>query len=71
MRPVSGFAAAHALLGVFDGRAPRHCAVIARRRQHALEHLPVELARGSLDDELGALAGLGGRLAHDAGQGCT
>jgi len=29
---------------------------VLERRQHALEHLPVEFAGGALDDELGALA---------------
>jgi len=41
---------------------------VLERRQHALEHLPIELARGALDDQLGALAGIARRLAHDARQ---
>ncbi len=41
---------------------------VLERRQHALEHLPVELARGALDHQFGALAGVGRRLAHDARQ---
>ncbi len=43
---------------------------VLERRQHALEHLAIELARGAFDDQLGALAGigcgLGARCARDA-----
>ena len=49
---------------VHDGVAQH----VFERRQHALEHLAVELARGTLDDQLGALAGIGRSLAHDARQ---
>ena len=36
------------------------------RRQHRLEHLPVDLVALAVDDELGLLAGIGTRLPHDA-----
>ena len=36
--------------------------------QHALEHLTVQFAGRTLDDQLGALVGIGRRLAHDACQ---
>ena len=36
------------------------------RRQHRLEHLPVDLVALAVDDELGLLARVGAGLAHDA-----
>ena len=59
-------AAPQALLGLLD---PVHDSVaqhVLEGRQHALEHLPIELAGGAFDDQLGALAGFRGRLPHDA-----
>ena len=47
---------------VHDGVAEH----VLERRQHALEHLPIELALGALRDELGLLASLLRGLAHDA-----
>src|SRR3984893_13214324 len=58
-----GLAGPHALLGFFDAVHHRVAQHVLERRQHALEHLPVEFAGGALDGELGALAGLGGRPA--------
>ena len=62
------FAARHALLrgldAVHDGVAQH----VFERRQHALEDLPVELSGCALHDELGALAAIGCRLPHDAGE---
>ena len=49
---------------VHDGVAQH----VLERRQHALEHLPVEFARGSLDDQFGLLAGLRGGLAQQPGE---
>ena len=68
MRPVSALPRASALLGFLDAVHDGVAQHVLEGRQHALEHLAVELAGGALDDELGALAGVGGRLAHDARQ---
>ena len=66
--PGLGLAALHALLGRLDAVHHGVAQHVLERRQHALEHLAVEFAGGALDDELGALAGVGGGLAHDARQ---
>src|SRR5438270_12796307 len=63
--PRLGLAAPHALLGFLDAVHHGVAQHVLERRKHPLEHLAVELARGALDGELGALAGVGGRLAHD------
>ena len=68
MRPVSGLPRLHALVGLLDAVHDGVAQHVLERRQHALEHLAVELAGGALDAELGALAGVGGGLAHDARQ---
>ena len=49
---------------VHDGIAQH----VLERRQHALEHLAVELAGGAVDAHLDFLAGLGRRLPRDARQ---
>ena len=64
--PGVGLAALDALLGLLDAVHHGVAQHVLERRQHALEHLAVELAGGALDDELGALAGVGRGLAHDA-----
>ncbi len=56
--PLRGLDAVH------DGIAQH----VLERRHHALEHLPVELRGGPLHDEFRALAGVVGRLAHQARQ---
>ncbi len=61
-----GFAALHALFGLLDAVHDGVAQHVFERRQHALEHLPVKFPGGTLDGELGTLAGVGGRLAHDA-----
>ena len=61
-------AARDALLGRLDAVDHRVAQHVLERRQHPLQHLPVELPRGAADDEFGALAGFGRRLAHDARQ---
>ena len=65
-RPVSGLPALLALGGRLDAVRDRVAEHVLERRQHALEHLPVDLAGLALDDELGVLAGVGRRLADDA-----
>ena len=49
---------------VHDGVAQH----VLERREHALEHLAVELARSAVDADFDLLAGLGRRLPRDAGQ---
>ena len=66
MRPVSALSLRGAHVGRLDAVHHGVAQHVLERRQHALEHLPVELAGGALDHELGALAGVGGGLAHDA-----
>jgi hypothetical protein len=66
MRPVSALPRATRSAGSLDAVHDGIAQHVLERRQHALEHLAVELARGALDDELGLLAGIRSRLAHDA-----
>ena len=41
---------------------------VLERRHHALQHLPIEFRRRALHHQLGALAGVVGRLAHQPRQ---
>ena len=66
MRPVSDLPCGRALVRPLDAVDHGVTQHVLERRQHALEHLAIELARGALDDQLGALAGVGRGLAHDA-----
>ena len=61
-------AGGESLLGQLDAMHHGVAQHVLERWQHALEHLPIELARGALDDQFGALAGITGGLAHDARQ---
>ena len=54
-----GLAALRAVVRRLDAVHDRVAQHVLERRQHALEHLAVELAGRALDDELGLLAGLG------------
>ena len=63
-----GLAARRALVRRLDAVHHRVAQQVLERRQHALEHLPVQFAGGAFDDQLGALVGIGGGLAHDARQ---
>ena len=60
-----GLAGADALFGLLDTVHDRITQHVLERRQHALQHLAIELAGGAFDDELGALAGVGRGLPHD------
>ena len=61
-RLAHGLAPLRQLDAVHDGVAHH----VLERRQHLLEHLPVEFATGALDGQLGLLAGLVRGLAHEA-----
>jgi hypothetical protein len=67
MRPGLRLAARDALGGRFDAVHDGVAQHVLERRQHALEHLPVELAEAPVTTAR-PLAGLGGDLAHDARQ---
>ncbi len=68
MTPVSSLPAATRAAGRFDAVHDGVAQHVLERREHALEHLAVELARGAVDADLDLLAGFGRRLARDAGQ---
>ena len=52
--------------GLLDAVRDRVAQQVLERRQHRLEHLPVDLVALAVDDELRLLAGVGARLTHDA-----
>ena len=62
------FAQRGAALGRLDAVHDRIAQHVLERRDHALEHLAVELRRGALHHEFGALAGVVRGLAHEARQ---
>ena len=61
-------AARDALLRRLDAVHDRVAQHVLERRQHALEHLAIELAGRADDDQLGLLVRVGRDLAHQAAQ---
>ncbi len=64
--PGLGLAALRASGRFLDAVRNRVAQQVLERRQHRLEHLPVDLVVLAVDDQLGLLAGVGAGLAHDA-----
>src|SRR5690606_2929081 len=63
-----GLAGVAARTRFFEAVSHRVAEHVLQRRGHALEHVAVEFALGSVEPELGVLAGFGCRLADHAAQ---
>src|SRR6185437_3448753 len=59
-------ASSNSLLRLLDTVHHRIAKHVLERRQHALQHLAIELTRGTFDNELRPLARISGSLPHDA-----
>ena len=64
--PALGLAALAPHAGLLDTVRDRVAQQMLERRQHRLEHLPVDLVAFAFDDELRLLTRVGARLTHDA-----
>ena len=68
MRPTSGLPSAARRSGASMPCTTAVAQHVLERRDHALQHLAVELGRGALHDELRTLAGVVRGLTHQAGE---
>src|SRR6185295_8583544 len=67
-RAALGLAARHALFGRLDAVHDRVAQHVLERRQHAIQHLAVQLAGGADHDEIALLAGVRRDLPHQAAE---